>query len=160
MLQTVDSPIVLSGIGEGLRFDLALPFSWRLFYFSAVAISVAGIIYTLACPVLIRNFSTFREFESEGRGLDYLKTYAEHLRNFAFEENAERLVTDPHVPVDIGKAWIAEVFWQIYNHENYKHRLWRTLCFGLYLFGLALIGIVLVQNFLYVVKLVLNNAPG
>jgi|tagenome__1003787_1003787.scaffolds.fasta_scaffold20990108_20 hypothetical protein len=158
VLKTINSPIVLSGIGEGLRFDLALPFSWRLFYFSAVAISIAGIIHTVACPQLIKNFKTYREFEFEGRGLSYLKSYAENLRRFEFSGDAEKVMTEPHVRLDIPKEWLADVFYQLYNSENVKHRIWRSLCLLLYIIGLGLIGVVLIQNFIYVAKAVWDGA--
>lgn len=153
---TIDSPVSLTGIGEGLHLRLELPFSWKLFYFSAVAISVAGVIWTVACPRIIQLFSTFRDFESEGRGLDYLRSYAARLHSIEFRENARRIMEDPHVEPTIAREWRSEVFWQIYEHENVKNPFWRVACLALYSAGLAMIVLVLVQNFIYVVRSVIH----
>ena len=113
-LSTINDPIVFTGIGEGLRISVTLPFSWKLFYFSAVAISVAGLIYTCACPELIRNFTTFREFQSEGRGLDYLRSYAARLEQFHFEGLAADIVSRQRINSDLASEGFGEVFFQLH----------------------------------------------
>ena len=154
VVSAIDSPIALTGIGEGLRFNLELPFSWKLFYFTAIAISIAGIIYTVVCPPLIRNFSTFQDFESEGRGLDYLKSYATRHKIIEFTGNAHRAIHDPNIMNDAAKEWRGDVFWQIYEVENVKHPMWRFACVAFYAIGLTMSAVVLVQNFIYVVEVV------
>ena len=53
---------------QGLRLHLALPFSWKLFYFSAVAFSLGSLLYSLACPRIVRNFQGYSEWADQGRG--------------------------------------------------------------------------------------------
>ena len=49
---------------------------------------------------------------------------------------------------------LGEIFWHIYEHENFKHEYCRFACVALYVVGLAMITVVLAQNFIYVVKMV------
>ncbi len=147
VLSSVNSPIKLTGIGEGLRFNLELPFTWKLFYLSSIAISFAGIIYTLKCPLLVRKFNTFNDFKIEGRNLDYLKSYAKILEGYKLANGYNN-----SVPIDIQERDKPILFWSIRDFENTQFQFWIWLCFCLYAFGLLCIALVLLENFLYVAK--------
>ncbi|MBA3483916.1 MAG: hypothetical protein H0T51_19090, partial [Pirellulales bacterium] len=61
------------GFGENaIEIPLRLPFSWKLFYFGSVAFAVGNFLYRTFCPPLIRDYSTFTEFEHEGKGPDFI----------------------------------------------------------------------------------------
>jgi hypothetical protein len=51
-----------------LSFTMALPFSWKLFYFGAVSFALAGFIVHLACPPLVRDYDRFSEYVDVGKG--------------------------------------------------------------------------------------------
>lgn len=53
---------------QGIRLHLALPFSWKLFYFSSVAFAVASLLYSLACPRVVRDYQRYSEWSDQGRG--------------------------------------------------------------------------------------------
>ena len=42
---------------------LSLPFSWSLFYISAIFFSIAGGIYAITCPTIIRKYENFSLFK-------------------------------------------------------------------------------------------------
>lgn len=151
ILSLVESPLDFSSYVPGLIINFSLPFSWQLFYFSAVVISLAGIIYYCACPGIIKGFSTFADFQSEGRDASYLIRYAEHLKGFSFEGNAVQLTHSDSEP-DIQRQFMPDAFWQIYEHEKTRHPSVRAICFSLYVVGLALILIVLADNFRFVIS--------
>jgi hypothetical protein len=52
----------------GIRVTLGLPFSWKWFYFSAVAFSIASLFYSILCPPIVRDYNSFSDFRAEGRG--------------------------------------------------------------------------------------------
>ncbi len=162
-LSAVDDPLVLTGISEGLRIHLTLPFSWQLFYVSAVVVSVAGVVYGLLCPDLIKKFNTFEEFRAEGRGFEYLLMYADRRGKQARSEedafNAAALVDEvkelsrsANLRMNDPDRGLSDLFWRMHSSENSKSPIWRTVCFTLYCVGLLLITIVLVQNFVFVVR--------
>ena len=158
ILGALESPIVLTGLGQGLRFTLELPFSWKLFYFSAVAISLGGIIYTTRCPKLVRSFSTFADFEAEGRELEYLRSYGERLTGLELRDRAKRAFGGEVPPIEIRPLFAKDLFWQLHQHEDLRRPVSRLPCVLFYSLGLALSTIVLVQNFVYVFEAVMVTA--
>lgn len=153
-LSVISDPLVLTGISEGFRIRMTLPFSWHLFYFSAVVVSIAGLIYMLMCPELIQRFNTFAEFRSEGRGIEYLKGYATKLKRQARteEEGFNSFFRAQEVEAADPEKELPELFWRIHEEENKKFPYWRFVCFSLYFTGLLLIGGVLVQNLVFVIR--------
>lgn len=60
--------------------NLSLPFSWQMFYFSAVAFAIASAIYSIGCPKIVSDYERYSEFKDEGKGQDQIKT--EFIRVF------------------------------------------------------------------------------
>lgn len=61
--------------GASLTFDIHLPFSWALFFFMALAFSIAQACYALACPPLVKRFASFREYRQQHLGNNLLKRH-------------------------------------------------------------------------------------
>jgi hypothetical protein len=73
---------VTLGFGKHVvEVPLSLPFSWKLFYFAAVAFAAARVIFNSFCPALIRDYATYSEFRDEGKGSDFI---LEEFLNYAF----------------------------------------------------------------------------
>ena len=53
---------------KGFQIHLGLPFSWKFFYFSAVAFSLGSLLYSLGCPRIVRNYKGYSEWAEQGRG--------------------------------------------------------------------------------------------
>jgi hypothetical protein len=68
VLRNVRGPYTISVFHSPLTLELVLPFSWQMFYWSAVCIGVATLIYSVRCPELIREYSSFASFAGPGRG--------------------------------------------------------------------------------------------
>ncbi len=64
LVRSLPDPIVIAGLSIP-KFEL--PFSWMVFYFSALAFSLAGALYYSYCPSIIRNFRDYAEFRESGR---------------------------------------------------------------------------------------------
>jgi len=150
-MSKMESPLDFSRYVDGFVIDFSLPFSWQIFYFSSVIISIASAIYFFRCPEIIRSFSTFSEFQKEGRDSSYLLSYAEKLENFEFSGfAAQRAKGEIHPEEE--RHFNGVAFWQLYKHENFRFRAIRTVCFSLYIIGVALIVLVLLDNFRYVAE--------
>jgi hypothetical protein len=66
-------PEIQVGLGEHLlTIPLALPFSWKLFYFGAAAFAAGTFVYRVGCPRLIRDYVGYNEYQNEGRGPEYI----------------------------------------------------------------------------------------
>ncbi|WP_425399577.1 hypothetical protein [Aeoliella sp.] len=72
---------LLKDIGPNLTFTLGskiyvipvgLPFSWQLFYFGAVSFAVGALLYTSFSPPLVRDYTSFSQYQDEGRGSEFI----------------------------------------------------------------------------------------
>lgn len=161
-LSSVSDPVVFTGLSEGLRIHFTLPFSWVLFYFSAVFVSIANVVYEFACPDFIKKFNTFSEFLAEGRNFENLLVEAELIQQQARTE--EEGFNSVFIKHDIEKAShsagqhntdstnsLGDNFWRLHSIRNSESPFWIKLCFVLYAIGLLLITCVLFQNFIFIV---------
>jgi hypothetical protein len=46
--------------------NVTLPFSWQVFFFAALCVSMGSVIYELGCPRVLREYRTWREFSDSG----------------------------------------------------------------------------------------------
>lgn len=53
---------------EALVINLDLPFSWKMFFFMALAFSVGKALYSMRCPQLLRFFKSYAEFRERHPG--------------------------------------------------------------------------------------------
>ncbi len=68
LLRGVDRELELSFLGNPLTLTLDLPFSWKMFYFGAVAAAIASAVYSTYCPNIIRDYERYWELNREGKG--------------------------------------------------------------------------------------------
>jgi hypothetical protein len=47
--------------------SVTLPFSWQVFFFAALCVSMGGVIYELGCPRVLRDYGSWREFSDSGQ---------------------------------------------------------------------------------------------
>lgn len=144
--------------GESMEVSLGLPFSWKIFYFSAVCFSIAGVIYSWRCHVLVKRYASFTEFIQEGRGVSHLRSYAATLPNVP--SAVQHLLSRHEMPLDDNPSdreiardrALADAFWMLRNAANHSDRVGLAVCFTFYALGFILLGVLLIQNFLYVVR--------
>ncbi len=68
LLRGVDREFQLSILGNPISLTLDLPFSWKMFYFGAVAAAIASVVYSTFCPNIIRDYERYWELSREGKG--------------------------------------------------------------------------------------------
>ena len=139
-------------------FNLDLPFSWQIFYWSSMFFAAASLLYSSKCPEVIRDFDKFSDFASEGRG----KASLEHYLNVLDSGYSER--KDIDAPKDLvglilelkaegemspdRKGDIFHRAQQLYNYGLEKYRRGGHL---LWILGVSLSIVLLIQNAISVV---------
>lgn len=95
-----------------MNFDL--PFSWEVFFYSAVAASAANLIYLWKCPPIVKDYPSYLEFKEQGKGNEILRKefsqlITEHykkLNSAHLQKNMEeyyRTYCDIYGNFDVGK---------------------------------------------------------
>lgn len=146
----------LSKIEEHIEFtlsnqvyilDLTLPFSWSVFFFSALLFTAANILYYIFAPVIIKDNDDYGSFLESGKGREHLEKYSSgnlntelvyFLRN---NSKGDRASVDP-------KEW----FWKVYNIKNKENYHIRFTIVLFYLLGFVMLLCVVLQNILWVIK--------
>ena len=163
ILENVGSEVILHAFGPPLRLHLALPFSWIVFYFSAVSFALAELIYLVRCPRIVRDQSTYTQFRDAGKGVEHLDNYIyevglnwEGLRQLLerqddyFAEVAE--AENPSQPDGL----LRKRFWAAYSRGDRYRVVSQIASAALYLVGVSLISYVAAQNLRFVIEYLCN----
>lgn len=168
--------IDLSSVGFDGSINITLPFSWTLFFFSALFFSIGNFLYTLKCPELIRDYSDFNDYISKQNSTHYLiesfKRDLERWIGFSPDNTFNELVlryspiknlTERNIQ---SEKWtkladslkeadnnpVADIYSGCKLVLKEASKPWRTASTIFYLIGLVLFSIVLVQNIVYVIS--------
>lgn len=164
--------------GTSVPIKVALPFSWKLFYVSAICFSIASLIYQLASPVGIKKYDNYAEYSEKGKDSSSLisaflslyrkdswmwpLTIQDSEKNYfiqhltAFSGNAMSITkSDKETPVDLLKAGMPEenrkaAYYFVVDWYNLSQPILRLLTSTFYLAGFLFFGTVIVENVLYV----------
>jgi hypothetical protein len=160
------------------RFDLGveLPFSWRMFFLSALTTSVANVLYVWKAPAFVRRFENYAQYLAEGRTASEVSRWFEsllqrHGRQLQGNEwkNVREYVkiADPSTTLDpknladavsaiesvtMPDTVASRAFWQVYNLGDDLHRNYRATTAAAYGLGIVLFSLVMIQNVWFVVK--------
>jgi hypothetical protein len=157
-------------LGQEFTLALELPFSWKVFYFSAVAFSIASFIYSVWCPSIVRNFEHYMAFLQQGRDINYFARYEGRYKKVdellsKFDElesvspfsklsehmsgpSLERMETRERVARQVTQ----ELFWTARASEDGQSRWAFGFCAFFYIAGSGLILWVLGENLFYVIQ--------
>ena len=94
LLLQLKQPFVFTFLGKEHTVFLHLPFSWYLFYFSAVAFATASALFGFYCPRIIKRYSSFGDFYGEGSGARELLSHYWSLDKKTREAVLPILVTE------------------------------------------------------------------
>ncbi len=143
--------------------QLSLPFSWVIFYFSAIAFASANLIYQLRCPSIIKDNSDYSDFKQSHKGVEHLDSYLpqvgmnwEGLRQELenqddyFNETAE--ASNPKTDDGI----LRKRFWAVFSKGNRVRPIEKYSVALFYLIGFILIFWVFVQNINFVINFLIN----
>jgi hypothetical protein len=148
-LSKVPNEVTFEVFGQPITFALLLPFSWKLFYFSAICFVASNLIYQAFCPRMIKNHPSYASFVAEGKGQSHLDWY-----------NA--MIGDPvRIPwqtleITQEDSAVQEVFWKVHAFSNITYLPFRILAALLLAAGMAMVSFVVVQGFWSVVLMALR----
>jgi hypothetical protein len=152
LFSSIESPLDFSKYVDGLVIELSLPFSWKLFYFSAVLISIGSLTYYVWCPKVIQEFESYGDFKQQGKDAFYLKSYADKLADFEFDNNSQLAIDAYPKQFSEMEPFISDGFRQLYEHQSQTKAKTRRLCYLLYVLGITMISSVFIMNFYYVLS--------
>ena len=158
LLENIDRNITLHIFDYALQLNTNLPFSWTLFFFSALSFSMASVIYFIWCPKLIVENNSYADFQNANRNNWHLAEYAfsiglnrEKLSDLVFENDAASVNTLGLYDVESVDLEHQKVFHVIREYANFYNQKARRGATSFYFFGLLLMAIVLFQNIMSVV---------
>lgn len=180
---------LMSAAGDFLSFrlfdatvtiKLALPFSWRYFYYSSFCFALASATFSIWCPGAIKRYETFSDFEARGRTSEWLILQACRLyqrrvwlwpyafdtaelsyfiKSFTnFDGDISLVPRDGRkVPVKLINAGFTDgkdkaAFWYIRDWQSRSRPVHRLICCILYLAGFGLFAVVLIDKLRFVVQ--------
>ena len=132
------------------ELKLGLPFSWKVFYFSALTFAAANLLFLWKCYSLIKDHSSFSEFKEAGKGQKQLDGYAEEASLPSIDWSAFDNLPDD---MRLENRYIQEPFWEVFDNINVARPVCRIWCSFLYLLGFILVAIILCQNLYTVLRL-------
>ena len=165
----------LTTIGFNGYVEFALPFSWTVFFFSALFFSIGNFIYTLKCPEIIKDYQHFDDYASKQKSTHYLiesfKRDLEKWKGFAPDKTFYELVLrySPIPKLDesnvTSEKWtrLADSLKEAVNNPmanifsgcklvlKEASEPWRIATAIFYLLGLALFLVVILQNACFVI---------
>ena len=178
-LDKINSPFFIKIAESNIPINLELPFSWYLFYFGALMIAIASILYQIFCPELIKSYRNYGEFLEAGESDDYLEKVSRKYKLSIFflplagepyleEKTIEKEKIEPksrryeptyreYEKVVGYKQNIKyqedrkNAFNKLYNEVKFSNKKVRNISFGLYIVGFAAFTWVIIQNIYFVV---------
>jgi hypothetical protein len=82
-LSAVNDVTTFTILGTEISVHLSLPFSWKAFFFAALAFALADLIWQIKCPDIIKKYANYTDFLSQGRtALDTKHYFLETVSGF------------------------------------------------------------------------------
>jgi len=177
-LASIDNIIELTIFNGSFKISTVLPFSWQLLFFSACFFTLAGIVYSIYCPNIIKLYENFSQFEADGKSRLQINSalreivwdtpkgkminvygpaaikYFEQYTKFTDEEIRNHNDTGSQLFEDLSKnaGKNSNAFYFVYNISDiYNYKQIRNSLF-LYMAGFACIGVIAIQNIIYVIN--------
>ncbi|MGI2947359.1 hypothetical protein [Vibrio diabolicus] len=163
-----DEKLVFQIFQQPVPISTTLPFSWAMFYFSALCLALGNLVYLIKCPKIIKEHPTYHSYLNEGKKLKQLVQYCEEIsfdwrklagnienkRQQIFRAKRDPLnlasnTTDQYQEIDAEDP--IHYFWPIHESADTKFTPYRYVCLCLFSVGFALFGIVSIQNFMAVI---------
>ncbi|HHX8603908.1 TPA: hypothetical protein ACVO0R_004563 [Vibrio alginolyticus] len=164
-----DEKLVFQIFQQPLTISTTLPFSWAMFYFSALCLALGNLIYLMKCPKIIKEHPTYQSYLDEGKKLKQLAQYCEDISfdwgGLAKEvENKRQQISNAKQNVymgfenknvhykDIDVEDSVHYFWPIHESVDVQFVPYRRACLLLFSVGFVLFGVVSIQNLLTVIS--------
>jgi hypothetical protein len=145
---------------ESIPIHLALPFTWQLFYASAVLFTLGNLTFFFGAPRIVKDHANAKAFREAGKGWNQLRAYQREsgMSDERFLEIRDYLDGSK---LDESRKYHAmkqpesryyELFWSVYENSDSSRMILRSCCALLYGAGLVAIGLVFLENLLVVLE--------
>ncbi|SFJ05285.1 hypothetical protein [Nitrosomonas sp. Nm34] len=178
VLEGIKDTLSFTIFDETITLNMALPFSWQMFYLSSVFFSLGSAVYSICCPGSIKKYNNFNEWKERGKDESALiraffniyrydsyymwpfsipdskKNYfVKHL--ICYSGDYKQIKKNESIPIALIKSGIPEenlkeTFHYVQDIFSSTKPIPRLFCTICYSLGFAFFCIVLIENFIYV----------
>jgi len=177
-LASLDNVIELTIFNGTFKVSTVLPFSWQLLFFSACFFTLAGIIYSIYCPNIVKLYENFSQFEADGKSrlqinsalrevvwdtpkgemskvyapaaIKYFKQYTGFSEDHIYNNIETSSQLFENLEKNAGKN--SNAFYFVYSLADFHNLKQIKISLTLYVLGYACIGVIAIQNVFYVIK--------
>lgn len=158
--EQIGSPIQLVVFSHQFDFVTKLPFSWTLFFYSAVLFVIGNCIFIYQCPLIIRDNHGYSDFRQQGKNIDHLISFAHELKKDPRDlvnwlgEN-EDMYRGRYLKIEDksdSDYKIRDVYWHLYAFADLVTPTARMIIQVLYITAIILMAYVFCQNIVTVIK--------
>lgn len=165
ILNRISFPLTirLRYLDEDIVFILDLPFTWELFYLSALSFFIGNILYFIFCPRLIRFFNNLKEYKETKRGFIELVHFLPESLKLSYNKKIDNILTaqTEHLAeeekVDLLNKSLKSYFLNTYEKLNKSKRAIRLAILISYGIGTVILTFVFLENVVYVLEFVFKN---
>ena len=169
--------VVINFNSVNYTFNLSLPFSWQLFFYSACFFAAGSIVVKLFCPKVVMEHDNYKEFSEFGKSwpqingyviklfynnmsLQFPKQTREKVNSYLKIFHNTEFVENQNYSGDVVRFLQAnrrsenenQAFWYVYTSANNHLILKRVFASVFYAFGFSLLIVVAIQNIKYVIN--------
>ncbi|MCE8031912.1 hypothetical protein EKK97_10935 [Billgrantia tianxiuensis] len=144
-LHRIEEFVRITILGHTFELVTTLPFSWHLFYGSALCFVLGNLFFFMYCPQFIRDHATPTEFKDAGKGVQHLYEYA-----LAANLDWDRIRRDANLfnpeNEDTPEEKLNRMFWSVQKMVNQHLPSARLAAVTLYGLAALLIAWVILEN--------------
>ena len=148
LMSKFNGPLNLTFSGNIYQFDISLPFTWGIFFFSALSFTFANIVFIIFAPSIIKDNDDYSDFESAGKDKRHLEKYYSLKMKRDWARHSSSLMSK-HSGL---YPDIKERFWKAFDERDASHERARYSCLFFYSFGFALFFVVALENLWWVLS--------
>jgi hypothetical protein len=178
LLSSLDEVIDLTIFSGRVSIETILPFSWQLLFFAAVFFTIAGLVYSIFCPDLVKKYETHTEFNNDGKSRlqinyslksftfdnskgtlkseyfesvrKYFSTYSKLSRSIDQKSLNKQIISYVEA-IDLNQGKNSDAFYFVHELADKHNQYFIMLSFFLYIAGFISIAIIGLQNVFYVI---------
>lgn len=150
LFQHIEDVVSVTVFEYSFEIQTSLPFSWQIFYFSALFFVLGNVVLIFRCPELVKDHSDFQGFLSQGKDVRHLSEYALKLGvdEKMFGKQLQSVTQDSGGVTEKDSRYL---FWYLFDIAKKYNFHWLLACRISYIIGFSLVAIVLIQNLVQVI---------
>jgi len=144
LFSKISNNLIFSIHGKIYEFDLILPFSWKIFFISALFFTLGNLFFYIFSPSIVKNYKDYGDFKTQGKTHKQLEDYFSKVDH---SNHMGRIINNE------GQAEDNKLFWEIYeDRDKYHYKQIRYITFLFYGIGLSLSLYVFSESIFWVIS--------